>query len=62
MKGAYMVRSKKSTKSLHPNMHCLQNNPNLCIKTEPVTAGLDAAAYVWIYIQLYMWALLRNQT
>ena len=34
-------------------VHCLKNNQNPCIKTEPAVAGVDAPVYVWFLGQIY---------
>ena len=33
---------------------CPKNNLNLCVKTEPVTAGADATVNVWFLGQIYV--------
>ena len=46
-------------------VHCPRNNLNLCIKTEPVTVGVDAVVlevrvYVWIMCQTYQYSYMHT--
>ena len=44
------------------SVHCANNNLNLHVKTEPVTAGADTTENVRLLLFIFIYIWLRNQT